>query len=347
LDILDPQVHGTTDRPRHLEGHLRTRAIRFVHGDVRDPAVLTPLVQDCDAVIHLAAAVGVGQSMYQPHHYSDVNIGGTARLIDVLVNKPHRVKKVVVASSMSLYGEGAYRCAHCGVVEPQQRRPEALVAGQWEPECPSCAQILSSEPTPESKSLHSTSIYAITKKVQEEMLVVAGAAYQIPVVALRYFNVYGTRQSLNNPYTGVAAIFLSRLMNNKPPVAFEDGRQTRDFIHVRDVARANQVALEAPSDVPVVCNVGTGRPTSILDIARTLSEVLGQPSNIDVTRRFRAGDIRHCIADATRMAKQFNFRAEIDLADGMRELVEWSRTESASDQFDASLSELNHRRLVS
>src|SRR5262245_9152928 len=217
VDVLDPQVHGEGARaPAHLATHLEARSIRFERGDVRDRALMERLVGEADAIIHLAAAVGVGQSMYQPHHYADVNVGGTSLLLDLLANRRHRVKKLVVASSMSIYGEGAYECGHCGAVAPNERSEAQLAARSWEHACPRCTGPLSPRPTPEAKPLACTSIYAITKKVQEEMALVFGRAYRIPVVALRYFNIYGPRQSLGNPYTGVAAIFLSRLLGGRP-----------------------------------------------------------------------------------------------------------------------------------
>jgi dTDP-L-rhamnose 4-epimerase len=347
LDSLDPQVHGPERHPRHLGRHIERGAIRFVLGDVRDRALVGSLLADADAVLHLAAAVGVGQSMYQPHHYADVNIGGTALLLDLLANQKHSVRKVVVASSMSLYGEGAYRCAGCGEVFPSKRRESDLAAGAFEHLCPICGGPVEVARTPERKPLCCTSIYAITKRVQEEMLVLFGEAYRMPVVALRYFNVYGPRQSLNNPYTGVAAIFLSRLRNGHQPVVFEDGGQSRDFIHVSDIARANRLALESPDSGQRVFNVGTGAATSVLDVARLLAAGLGLSVQPSVTNKFRAGDIRHCIADASLIADGLAFRAAVSREEGFRELIAWSRAESPSDNFNDSLAELRARGLVS
>jgi dTDP-L-rhamnose 4-epimerase len=348
VDNLDPQVHGAdAETPHHLAAHLTgSGRIRFVRGDVRDRVLMASLLGEVEAVIHLAAAVGVGQSMYQPHHYSEVNIDGTALLMDILANRSHHVGKIVVASSMSLYGEGPYRCPRCGVVHPRERPQAQLAQRRWEHRCPSCQSELAPLATPESKPPHCTSVYAITKKVQEEMLLLFGKAYQVPVVALRYFNVYGPRQSLSNPYTGVAAIFLSRLMNGSPPVVFEDGLQSRDFIHVRDVARANLAALESPRAGQAVYNVGTGRAITILDVVRILNQRLGTDVAPAIAHQFRAGDIRHCHADAALLASELGFRAEVPLDQGFQELIDWSRGERPVDRFDKSLSELSARRLV-
>jgi dTDP-L-rhamnose 4-epimerase len=347
LDSLDPQVHGEGQTtPKHLAGHLAKKAIRFIHGDVRDRAVMAPLIAQADAILHLAAAVGVGQSMYQPHHYSDVNVGGTAMLMDILANQPHHVTKIVVASSMSIYGEGAYQCGACGTVYPIERSDAQLAARNWDHPCPGCSGVVAPRPTPEAKPLACTSVYAITKKVQEEMLVCFGKAYRIPVVALRYFNIYGPRQSLNNPYTGVAAIFLSRLMNRAAPLVFEDGKQSRDFIHVRDIARANVAALESPQAGQHVYNVGTGQPTTVLDVARLLNQGMGLDLGAQVASQFRAGDIRHCYSDASKIERELDFRVETSREAGFRDLIEWSRAQTATDLVEKATRELRERRLV-
>ena len=346
LDSLDPQVHGTSATPRNIAKHVESRAVRFIRGDVRDRALVAELVAETGAILHLAAAVGVGQSMYMPHHYADVNIGGTAMIMDVLANRPHQVRRVVVASSMSIYGEGQYSCVQCGPVFPIDRSAQRLKEHAWEHVCPTCGAAVTATATPESKPLFSTSVYAITKKVQEEMLLVFGKAYDLPVIALRYFNIYGPRQSLNNPYTGVAAIFLSRLLNKSAPTVFEDGRQSRDFIHVRDIARANLLALESDRDGQHVYNVGTGKPTTINDVAETLARGLDMKVAPQIENKFRAGDIRHCFSDSSKIGRELGFRAEMDREEGFRQLIEVSRNEKPSDQFEASLAELRSRNLV-
>jgi dTDP-L-rhamnose 4-epimerase len=348
LDSLDPQVHGENATPKNLQGHLDRGAIEFIMGDVRDRALMERLVQRADAVLHLAAAVGIGQSMYMPHHYADVNVGGTALLLELLTDKAkRRVQRLVVASSMSLYGEGQGRCPTCGPVVPADRTDENLARGRFELFCGRCGAQVEPIATPEDKPLSCTSIYAITKKVQEEMAVVFGRAYGLPVVALRYFNVYGPRQSLNNPYTGVAAIFLSRLMNGHSPVVFEDGGQSRDFISVRDIARANVLSLESTGTGQAIYNVGTGRNTSVLGVAEILRAGLGLSTAIDVTRTYRGGDIRHCHADASRLGQALGWKAQVRVEDGFQELIEWSRGQHPVDTFDRSLQELRSRGLVS
>lgn len=346
LDSLDAQVHGPDAQPRNLATHIEKGRIEFIKGDVRDRALMQRLLTNVDSVLHLAAAVGVGQSMYMPHHYMDVNVGGTASIADILANEAHRVRKIVVASSMSIYGEGAYRCAKCGVVHPQDRSAGMLVDRVWEHACPVCAGPIAATPTPEAKPLHCSSMYAISKRVQEETLLVFGGAYRVPVVALRYFNIYGPRQSLNNPYTGAAAIFLSRLANGNAPLLFEDGDQSRDFIHVRDVARANALSIENDNVQQAVYNVGTGRATTLKELARALARGLGAAIEPEIANRYRTGDIRHCTADASRIEKAIGFRTEVTLEDGMRDLVAWSRSEKPTDKFGGSLAELEARRLV-
>jgi len=232
-DSLEPQVHQKNKIPDYLN-----KRAEFVKSDVRDKNKLKEVVRNVDIVCHQAAMVGVGQSMYQIESYMDVNTLGTAKLLDILVNEEHSVKKLVVASSMSVYGEGKYTCEECGVGYPKLRPKEQLSAKEWEMKCPNCGKEVKAVPTDEDKPLHPTSIYAISKRDQEEMSLVTGRAYGIPTVALRYFNVYGPRQSLSNPYTGVCAIFSSRIKNNSDPIIFEDGWQSRDFTSVYDIVQA-------------------------------------------------------------------------------------------------------------
>ncbi|HPJ73102.1 MAG TPA: SDR family NAD(P)-dependent oxidoreductase, partial [bacterium] len=227
FDNIEPQVHPGGKAPDYLNPEAE-----FVRADVRDYEALARAVEDVEIVFHEAAMVGVGQSMYQISRYMEVNTLGTANLLDILVNRPNRVRKLIVPSSMSTYGEGAYRCAACGIVSPPLRTEEQMASGDWEVHCPVCGAVAVPVPTPETKLQEINSIYALAKKDQEEMVLNIGVTYRIPVVALRYFNVFGPRQSLSNPYTGVAAIFMSRLKNDHPPVVFEDGLQSRDFISV-------------------------------------------------------------------------------------------------------------------
>jgi len=271
---------------------------------------------------------------------------GTSHLLNLLVDKEHDVKKIIVAGSMSSYGEGAYRCTKCGVVYPKLWTEEQMAKCQWELFCPKCGKIAKPMPTPETKLLDSNSIYAISKKVQEEMFHNIGRAYGIPSVALRYFNVYGPRQSLSNPYTGVAAIFMSRLKNNNPPIINEDGLQTRDFISVHDIVRANILAMENKAADYESFNVGTGKPITIKYLAEYLAKLYGVNIKPEVNFKFRKGDVRHCFADVSKIKSRLGFVPAIKTEDGLRELVEWSRKVEAVDKYERAAQELKAKGLA-
>lgn len=339
-DNYDPQVHLKKVKP------AKAPRLKTVVGDVRDRRKLAAEVKKVDAVVHLAAAVGVGQSQYQIRHYVDVNLNGTATLLDILANDKHKVGRVVVASSMSAYGEGPYECAKCGRVRPKLRSDEAMKQKKWEPDCPNCGGALKPVPTLESDRFLSNSIYAVTKMGQEELVLNYGLAYGVPSVALRFFNVFGPGQSLSNPYTGVAAIFMGRLKNKHVPVIYEDGLQCRDFTSVYDIVQAIELAVKKPIGDQRVFNVGTGVPTPI----KTIAEILGRcyKSNLKPTivEKFRSGDIRHCYADIGQITEAFGYRPRIPLEEGMRELVEWADSVEAKDGFDQAQRELVRRGLV-
>jgi dTDP-L-rhamnose 4-epimerase len=357
LDSLDPQVHGPKqERPAYLNP-----AAELQVGDVRDHAAVRRALDGVEVVFHQAAAVGVGQSMYEIERYVSVNTLGAAVLLEELVEHRAQLRRVVVASSMSIYGEGAYRIkpegsagikpegsagdADGALVFPRLRSNEQLEARRWDYE-DARGRALEPAPTPESKPLVPTSVYAVTKRDHEELFLAVGAAYAIPTVALRYFNVYGTRQSLSNPYTGVIAIFSSRLLNGRAPMLFEDGRQSRDFTHVSDIVAANLLAIERDAAVGGVYNVGTGRRASVLEIAETLAREIGVTEAAEVVGRFRAGDIRHCYADVSAAARDLGFEARTSLETGMRELLAWLRTQSAEDRVDQARKELESRGLT-
>ena len=341
LDALTPQVHGANATAARV-----TRDVEFIHGDVRDENVWARALPRADAVIHLAAEVGVGQSMYEITRYVDVNTRGTALLWQRLAQARARVAKVVVASSMSIYGEGAYQCPHHGRVAPPPRSEAQLRARAWELYCPQCATLLTPLATPEAKPLAPTSTYAITKRDQEELSLVLGRAYAIPTVALRFFNVYGSRQALSNPYTGAIAIFGARLKNGQAPLVYEDGAQLRDFIHVSDIARALILALESDAGDGQAFNVGTGQPRSIYQVAETLARVMAVELTPQVTRQFRAGDIRHCFADMTRLHATYGFTARCAFDDGVREWWAWAERELADDRVAQANAELAARQLI-
>ena len=344
FDNLEPQVHGepVDGRPAYLRPEHR-----LVVGDVRDAAALGAVLAEADVVFHLAAMVGVGQSMYQVRRYTDVNTMGAATLLDLLVERPGRVRKVVVASSMSIYGEGAYACAEHGRVAPRLRGAQQLAARDWEPRCPTCGAALAPVPTDEDKPLFPTSIYAINKRDHEEMVLAWAHAYGVPGVALRFFNIYGSRQALSNPYTGVAAIFSGRLLNGQPPVIFEDGRQQRDFVHVSDIVQGCLLAMDRPEADYGVFNVGTGRPLSVLDVAEALGRELGWTGGVEVTGKFRAGDIRHCYADITRISAQLGYAPTVTFEQGVGELVRWvAEQQGVQDAVATATQELLARGLA-
>jgi dTDP-L-rhamnose 4-epimerase len=340
LDSLDPQVHGPGATP---PAHLHPKA-ELIVGDVRDRKAVARALDGVEVVFHEAAAVGVGQSMYQIEHYVSVNAVGAAVLLEGIVERRAQLRKLVVASSMSIYGEGLYRAPDGRLVHPPLRTEADLAARRFE--LLEAGKELTPLGTPEDKPLQPTSIYAITKRDHEEMFLAVGAAYGIPVVALRYFNVYGPRQALSNPYTGVVAIFSSRLLNRRPPLVYEDGRQTRDFVHVSDIVQANLLALEQSAADGRVYNVGTGRATSVLQVAETLSELLDYGDPPEVLGKYRAGDIRHCVADVSRIQRELGYRPKVAFGDGLRELLAWLRTQAADDAVDAASRELAARGLT-
>jgi dTDP-L-rhamnose 4-epimerase len=319
FDSLEPQVHGENRRrPSYLDPNLHLEL-----GDIRDPEAVGGLVRDVDVVFHLAAMVGVGQSMYQMRRYTDVNAMGMATLLEALVANRGRVRKLVVASSMSIYGEGAYRCPNCGPVYPRLRPTEQLAQFEWEVRCPDCNAKLEPIPTPEDKPLYPTSIYAINKRDHEEMALAFGQAYDIPAVALRFFNIYGSRQALSNPYTGVAAIFCGRMLSGQTPVIYEDGGQLRDFVHVSDIVQACRLAMEHSAADHQVFNVGTGKPVSVMQVGELLARELGWSRGFEIREKFRAGDIRHCFADITRIQSRLGYAPRQQFEAGVAELVAW------------------------
>jgi dTDP-L-rhamnose 4-epimerase len=341
-DKMVEQVHNGAG-PRYVP-----EDVEFVLGDMSDRAALTEALDGIDQVVHLAAEVGVGQSMYEISRYVDANTGGTALLLDVLVNSEHHVSKIVVASSMSIYGEGSYRCVDHGIVAPRLRTEAQLASRDWEVHCPECGKSLSPVPTAETKPLFPTSVYAISKMDQELLVLSVGAAYGIDVTAVRYFNAYGPRQALSNPYTGVAAIFSGRLLNGQPPIVMEDGNQKRDFIHVKDVARATVLALTAPDANGKAVNIGIGDPISIAEVATLLAKALGR-EDIEpvITGEYRAGDIRHCWADPTLAKEVLGFEPEYRFREqGVQELVAWVTEQTAVDRVDAAQAELRKRGLT-
>jgi dTDP-L-rhamnose 4-epimerase len=339
LDSLDPQVH---ESPPELPAD-----VELITGDVRDAETVRRSLDGIDRLVHFAAAVGVGQSMYEISHYTSVNSLGVAVVLEEALAVRDRLEKIVVASSMSIYGEGLYRCpAENREVTPPPRPDAQLAERRWSPLCPSCGAELEPLPTPESKALAPTSVYAVGKRDHEEMTLVVGRAYGIPATALRFFNVYGAGQALSNPYTGVAAIFSARLLNRRPPLVFEDGEQTRDFVHVSDVVAAVRAALEPEAGEGQAMNIGSGLRVRVREVATTLAAVLGVEIEPEIRQEYRAGDIRHCFADASLAQKELGWRPTILFEDGMRELGTWLADQTAVDRVDEATSALSGRGLT-
>ncbi len=339
LDNLEEQVHHGK-KPDYLP-----KEAEFIHGDIRERAVWQKALAGMDAVMHCASAVGVGQSQYEIAKYTDVNATGTANLLDVLANEKHTVKHILVPTSMTAYGEGLYRCRQHGNCRPGMRHEKHMAAMCFEPMCPQCPKTVEPFPTPEDSLRFPASVYAITKNVQEELILSFGRTYGVKTTVFRLFNVFGPRQSLSNPYTGVTAIFLSRLKNNEAPVIYEDGLQTRDFISVHDVVRAFVLALKEPKADGEVFNIGSGKPTTILEIAKTLSKLTGIQIEPQVTGQFRKNDIRHCFADAAKAKKLLGWEPTITFEQGMKELVEWGAKEKAEDHFKEAEALMKARNL--
>ncbi|HZY17911.1 MAG TPA: SDR family NAD(P)-dependent oxidoreductase [Ramlibacter sp.] len=340
LDSLEPQVHGEQRRrPDYLSPE-----VELMVGDVCDKQAVQKALKGVDAVFHFAAAVGVGQSMYELAHYTRVNNLGTAVVLEAMIEEPGR--KLVVASSMSLYGEGLYRDTAGQVREGGERSLEQLKRAQWEL-ADGHGGVLAPVPTPETKSAALASVYALSKFDQERMCLLAGRAYNFPAVALRFFNAYGPRQALSNPYTGVLAIFASRLLNDSAPKIFEDGLQQRDFVSVYDVARGCRLALEKPEAAGDVFNIGSGRPQTVQAVAARLAKVLGKEQiQPEIVGKYRVGDIRHCFADIGKAQRVLGYQPQVTLDDGMAELAAWLAGQAAVDRVAQASAELSARGLT-
>jgi len=339
LDSLITQVHGDdAKRPAYLH-----KDAEFQLGDVRNPEAVDEALAGVDAVYHFAALVGVGQSMYQTAEYTSVNNLGTAVLLERLVKRP--VTKLIVASSMSVYGEGRYVTSTGEPYDQAFRKAEQLKAHDWEMRAPD-GSPLTPTGTPETKQPSLASVYALSKYDQEQMCLMMGRAYGIPTVALRFFNAYGPFQSLSNPYTGVLAIFASRLLNGERPIIFEDGKQLRDFVSVYDIARACRLALETPEAQDITFNVGSGQKIEVREVAEKLAKVLGENLQPQITGNYRVGDIRHCYPDMSLAKRVLGYEAKTSLENGMIDLAGWLERQTATDRFHEMRNELASRGLV-
>ncbi len=340
IDSLEKQVH-LGKKPDYLN---KKAHYIFEHYEKREN--LKKIAAYSQVLVHLAALVGVGQSMYDIKKYIKGNTYNTSILLDYLAKHKHNIKKMIVASSMSIYGEGAYYCKKHGEVFPRLRGKTQLERKEWEMKCPICNGPVSHITTVENKPLFPTSFYAITKRDQEEMFHTFGLTYGVPTVALRFFNVYGERQALSNPYTGVLAIFASRLLNKQAPIIFEDGKQSRDFIHVSDIVNGIYLSIMSDKANFQSINLGTGKGTPIKRIATIMRDNLYPESNIEIVNRYRPGDIRHCFADILKAKKLLDFKVKIKLKEGLKNYLLWLSTQKAADNFNAAFKELKKSGLL-
>jgi dTDP-L-rhamnose 4-epimerase len=344
LDNFSPQVHGLDQNlPSDLADH-----VELYRADVRDRDTLSRALANRDAVVHLAAETGTGQSMYEILRYQDVNIGGTAAILDVLVNRPSLpLNKIIVASSRAVYGEGKYKCVEHGIVYPEERIVESLRAGQFEPLCPTCKTACTPEATSEDSPLHPLSFYGLTKKVQEELALMFARDRGISVCALRYQNVYGPGQSLRNPYTGILAIFSNLARSNSPIRIFEDGQESRDFIFIEDVAEATWRCIAEGTGAAESFNVGTGQRTTVLEVAKEIVQYFRTSAEILVTGAFRQGDIRHNFADLAKIRAATGFAPRVTFRKGLARFLNWAAAQDEfPDGYESSLREMSERGLL-
>lgn len=342
LDSLEDQVHEGK-KPAYTNP-----GAEFVLGDAGNEKILKKILPNVEVIFHEASSVGIGQSMYQVRKYVDNNSLGTAEMLQTIIDNDFDVKKIILASSVTVYGEGTYECEKCGRVSPQTRDKKRLEKKKWDPLCPVCGNKVSPLPVKEGDPCEPRNVYAITKKNQEELCMSIGSSYGIPVTALRYFVGYGERQNPSNPYTGVSVMFSTRIGNGKPPVIYEDGLQTRDFINVRDIVKANILAMQSKSADYEILNVGTGRPTPILDLANKLIKLHGKQGSLtpEVTNQYRSSDVRHLFADIGKIKRKLDFEPEVDLDSGLKELVSWLGQQEVADRSDDAQKELKRRGLI-
>ena len=345
LDNLAKQVHGEN---QNSELYNSVKDIStFILGDVCNKSDWERALKGQDAVVHLAAETGTGQSMYEITRYNEVNIIGTSHLLNILANENHTIEKMIIASSRSIYGEGKYFCNHDGHVYPFDRQEEDLLQGNFEPRCPFCKGKLELNPTDEISKIHPSSIYGITKHQQEQMILLMGKVLNIPAIALRYQNVYGPGQSLTNPYTGILSIFSTRLLNGNDIDIYEDGNESRDFVFIDDVVNATTMALENQKANNKIFNVGSGFATSVNEVARILHNLYKSNGNITISGKFRLGDIRHNYADLTEITDTLGFSPEVDFKTGIARFVKWVKTQDIQeDKYEKSIQQLKNKGLM-
>ena len=345
LDNLSKQIHGENQNST-LYSSIKDIAT-FIKGDVCNKSDWQKALKNQDAVIHLAAETGTGQSMYEISRYNEVNILGTTHLLDILANDNHSIKKMIIASSRSIYGEGKYMCKNDGVVYPNQRQDIDMAKGEFNLVCNECNEPLELLATDEDSKVHPSSIYGITKQQQEQMILLMGKTLNIPAVALRYQNVYGPGQSLSNPYTGILSIFSTRLLNGNDIDIYEDGDESRDFVFIDDVVSATILALEKKEANNQIFNVGSGVATSVSKVANLLKYLYNSDVKISVSGKYRLGDIRHNYADLSKIKNALGFSPKYDFQKGISEFVEWVKTqEIKEDKYDKSVEELKLKGLI-
>ena len=347
LDNLSQQVHGNDPETSSSLFLSIKNKVNFIRGDVTKRADWELALKGQDKVVHLAAETGTGQSMYQIEKYSNVNIGGTAILSDILTNVKHKIKKIVVASSRAIYGEGKYYCDEHGIVYPTERVSEDLSRGDFECKCPICRKEVRLMPTCEDSKIHPTSVYGVTKQCQEQLVMTVGRTLQIPCVAFRYQNVYGPGQSLSNPYTGILSIFSTQIKNGKNINIFEDGLESRDFVYIDDVVNATILGLENPAADYKIFNVGADKPINVLTVANKLIQNYKCNVTMNITGNYRLGDIRHNFADLSRIRTVLGYKPFHDFEYGISKFTEWVESQKLSvDGYSQSINELKEKRLL-
>ncbi len=345
LDNLSPQIHGVDFKNSPLYLSIKD-IVNFIHGDVLKQADWKKALHGQDVVVHLAAETGTGQSMYEINKYSNVNIQGTALLLDILANEKHSIKKVIVASSRAVYGEGKSHCKEHASVYPLPRREQDMSRGDFAVKCPYCGRDVEVQPTDEDSKLHPTSVYGITKQTQEQMVMTVGKSLGVPTVAFRYQNVYGPGQSLSNPYTGILSIFSTRIKNGNEINIFEDGKESRDFVYIDDVVEATVLGIEQQAANFEVFNVGYGVPIDVLSVAETLKSKYGSNTNIKITGNYRLGDIRTNYADLRKIQRLLGFKPKYDFVTGITKFTGWvDNQDIKDDQYEKSIQEMKAKGL--
>jgi len=340
VTILDNLVSTKGELP----DYINKNAV-FINGDINDKELLDRIINNFDFIFHEAASVGIAQSNYEIRDFMHNNVTGTANLLQSIIDSKCK-PKLILSASNTTYGEGIYNCNSCGDFHAEIRTNNDIMGHGLEITCPKCHKVCKPIPTPETTSLNCNSVYALSKKYQEELILFLGKLYNFPVVILKYFNAFGPRQSLSNPYTGVSAIFTSRIKNNNPIVIYEDGLQTRDFVYIDDIVQANILAMENNSANYETFNVGSGNPVTIRYIAEKIYELFGKDPNIELLQKYRNGDIRHCIADNSKIREKLGWAPRVSFDDGIKRLFEWSKDQESQDNFDKANSKLKEKGLI-